>query len=55
MNYYFIEFWYEHYCQGWEIERTRELVQADSFDEACELLERSFTNAYGFKDRTIRK
>lgn len=55
MNYYFIEFWYEHYCQGWETERTRELVQADSFEEACDILSSLFKDARGFKDRTIRK
>jgi hypothetical protein len=53
MNFYLIEFRYDHYCQGYESASTYELVNADSFISACEILKRRFKNARDFQNHTI--
>lgn len=54
MEYYYIRFDYDHYCQGWEEETETLMVQADNYSYACELIGLKYKNARNFQDLTLR-
>ena len=53
---YLIEFRYEYYCQGYDWTQTHALVEATSFEEACNKIaeNKEYHNACEFIDKTIR-
>lgn len=53
MNQYLITFTYDYYCQGYDKAQGSVLVNANTFEQACEAIKIKFYNARDFENLTL--
>lgn len=55
MQWFYIRFDYDHFCQGYETASETLMVQAIDFSNACRIIGLNYTRARNFKDLTLRE
>lgn len=55
MRYFLVDFRYEYYCQGYEWTRGQVLVEASTFESACDKIRQStdYMSACDFVNKTL--
>lgn len=57
MRYFLVDFRYEYYCQGYEWTRGQVLVEASTFESACDKIRQStdYMSACDFVNKTLQE
>ncbi len=55
MEWFYIRFTYDHYCQGYEKAEETLMVQAIDYFNACRIIKLKYKNARSFADLTLRE